>query len=81
MRAGPGWVWAAPWLSSDKEHSVKSRGSHPRATLLLHNGLHAGTSEPIPKAMFGAGAVALCSKRYRNFSPLQRWLVANVVEA
>ena len=53
---------------------------HPRAGLLLHNGLHTGTHEPIPKSMFGAGAVGHCCKHYRKFSPLQRWLVANVVE-
>ena len=42
-----------PWL----------RAPHPRAGLLLHNGLHTGTSEPIPKAMFDAGAVAHRCKR------------------
>jgi uncharacterized protein (TIGR02453 family) len=48
---------------------------HPRAGLLLHNGLYAGLEGGIPPAFHSPGLVDFCIETAEPFLPLHRWLV------
>ena len=50
--------------------------SHPNASLLQHNGLHAGWETAIPKEMFTPALVDYCYRRFKPLAPLHRWLSA-----
>lgn len=52
---------------------------HPRAALLLHEGLFLGYEGPVPKEVHGPGFVAFCLRHYTAVSPLNAWLFKNVV--
>jgi uncharacterized protein (TIGR02453 family) len=52
---------------------------HPRAGLLLHEGLFLGYEGPVPKEVHGPGFVAFCLKHFKAISPLNYWLYTNVV--
>ena len=47
---------------------------HPNADLLLHNGLYAGRTVPVPAALHLPAAVDYCADVYENFAPLLSWL-------
>ncbi len=51
---------------------------HPRASLLLHNGLTVGTSGKVPAVAGKAGFVEFCADHYAALVPLTRWLLDNV---
>jgi uncharacterized protein (TIGR02453 family) len=51
---------------------------HPRAALLRHAGLVAGTRTPVPQETFTAAFPTWCVGRFRPLRPLQAW-VAEVV--
>ena len=51
---------------------------HPRAALLRHNGVHAGTEIDLPTELATAKFPAFCAGHYRKMSPLVDWLLANV---
>ncbi len=53
---------------------------HPRADLLRHAGLFAGTRVPVPDEAFTPAFPEWCLERFRPLRPLQAW-VAEVVEA
>ena len=55
--------------------------AHPRASLLLHNGLWAGREERIPDVLYSEKLVAYCFKNYRALLPLHQWLAAMVERA
>ena len=44
------------------------------ADLLLHNGLYAGRTVPVPAALHLPAAVDYCADIYENFAPLLSWL-------
>ncbi|MGH7496295.1 MAG: DUF2461 domain-containing protein [bacterium] len=48
---------------------------HPNAALLLHNGLHAGIENKIPKEFYSAKLLDYCYARYQEMAPLHKWLV------
>ena len=50
--------------------------SHPNASLLLHNGLHAGWETTVPDKLFTPGLVDYCFKKFKPLAPLHRWLSA-----
>ena len=52
---------------------------HPRAALLLHEGLFLGFEGPVPKEVHGPGFVAFCLKHFTALSPLNYWLYQQVV--
>jgi uncharacterized protein (TIGR02453 family) len=49
--------------------------AHPRADLLRHTGLYAGTEVRIPATLHSAGIVDWCLRRYEQMDPVERWLV------
>ncbi len=51
---------------------------HPRAELLLHDGLHAGITMSHPKELHAPSFAEFCVRRYRDFTPIQEWLVGLV---
>ena len=52
---------------------------HPRAEWLRYRALYAHRDEqPVPKALFGSGAVDFCLERFEAARPIQRWLSALV---
>lgn len=53
--------------------------SHPRAALLLHEGLFAGYEGPVPKVVHGAGFIAFCIKHFTAISPVNYWLYKHVL--
>ena len=49
---------------------------HPRADLLRHGALHAGsTLEPLPDELHSAKFVGLCVRHFKKLVPLHGWLV------
>ncbi|MEM7154468.1 MAG: DUF2461 domain-containing protein [Myxococcota bacterium] len=49
---------------------------HPRAELLRHGALHAGsTLEPLPEELHSAKFVGLCMRHFKKLLPLHTWLV------
>jgi uncharacterized protein (TIGR02453 family) len=48
--------------------------NHPNADFLLHKGLWAGLTEPLPDALFGPKAVSSVVKKLKPLSPVQRWV-------
>jgi uncharacterized protein (TIGR02453 family) len=50
--------------------------SHPNASLLLHNGLHAGWETTVPDELFTPGLVDYCFEKFKPLAPLHRWLSA-----
>jgi uncharacterized protein (TIGR02453 family) len=48
---------------------------HPRAGLLLHNGLFASFEGPIPEEFYSARLVEYCFAKFEPCFPLHRWLV------
>ena len=49
---------------------------HKNADLLLHNGLTAATMSEIPEELQSADILDYCFERYRDMSPIHKWLVA-----
>jgi uncharacterized protein (TIGR02453 family) len=49
---------------------------HPNADLLLHNGLYAGTENPLPEELYSVRLIEYCMERFRPLADLHRWLVA-----
>lgn len=47
---------------------------HPNAEWLLHKGLWAGISQPLPDALFGARCVSHVLRRFERLAPVQRWV-------
>ena len=54
---------------------------HPRAGLLLHDGLSARWQGAPPRAARSAAFVDWCEKHYRAVLPVHRWLTKNVAPA
>lgn len=52
--------------------------SHPRAPLLLHEGLHAMLETKLPKSVHSADFVDTCLDAFRRCYPVSQWLMANV---
>ncbi len=50
---------------------------HPNSGLLLHNGLYAGRTVPIPDEMYSAELINFCWKSFKSLAPLHLWLVEN----
>jgi hypothetical protein len=59
----------------DKNRFAGFDPKHPRAGLLLHNGLYAGHEGPVPKEFFLARFVDYCYGKFEPCFPLYRWLV------
>jgi uncharacterized protein (TIGR02453 family) len=55
--------------------------SHPRAALLLHEGLFAVMESPPPKSLGTPRFVDDCLKWFRGAYPVSKWLQQHVVEA
>lgn len=53
---------------------------HPRAKLLLHEGLFAHHEGKVPKEAKSAVFVAWCAERYARCAPIVKWLHAHVTE-
>jgi uncharacterized protein (TIGR02453 family) len=53
--------------------------AHPRAPLLLHEGLYAMMEGPIPKEARSSAFVDDCLKRFAKMAPVNRWLLQYVV--
>ncbi|MCJ7579991.1 MAG: DUF2461 domain-containing protein [Candidatus Aminicenantes bacterium] len=51
--------------------------NHPNSDLLLHNGLYAGKTVPIPDEMYSAELINYCWKNFKSLAPLHLWLVEN----
>jgi uncharacterized protein (TIGR02453 family) len=51
---------------------------HPRAALLRHNGVYAGTEMKLPAEARTAKFPAFCAAHYKKMVPLMDWLTANV---
>ena len=51
---------------------------HPRADLLLHNGLHAWTSFEDPPELHTPGFVEFTLRHYQAMAPIHRWLLGLV---
>jgi uncharacterized protein (TIGR02453 family) len=49
--------------------------THPRAALLLHEGLFAAFEGPVPKQARSPDFVDYCCEHFRRFAPLHAWLV------
>jgi uncharacterized protein (TIGR02453 family) len=47
---------------------------HPNAELLLHTGLWAGTTEPLPATLYTPAIVEQCYERFAAALPMHRWL-------
>ena len=47
---------------------------HPRAELLLHNGLHAYIEENIPDAVYSEAFVEYCFEKFTLMAPVHYWL-------
>lgn len=47
---------------------------HPNAELLLHNGLYAGRTVPVPAALHLPAAVDYCAGVFEKIAPLLTWL-------
>jgi uncharacterized protein (TIGR02453 family) len=54
---------------------------HPRAGLLLYEGMYAFHEQPIPEALHSATLLDLCEATWRAMLPLHRWLAAMVTRA
>ncbi|HEY3358381.1 MAG TPA: DUF2461 domain-containing protein [Polyangia bacterium] len=54
---------------------------HPRAALLLYDGMFASLEQPIPDALYGPALLDLCEATWRAMLPLHRWLAAMVLRA
>lgn len=52
---------------------------HPRASLLLHEGLHALLETPLPKTVHRAEFVGTCLDAFREAAPIAKWLMTHVV--
>jgi len=50
-------------------------GDHPLSSLLLHNGLYAGITLPIPAVLYSPGLIDFCWDYFKNLAPLHKWLV------
>ena len=48
---------------------------HPNASLLLHNGLHAGIETKIPSEFYSSKFLDYGYARYKEMAPLHKWLV------
>ncbi len=51
--------------------------NHPHSDLLLHNGLYAGKTIPIPDEFYTAELINFCWKNFIALAPLHMWLVEN----
>ncbi len=53
--------------------------SHPNSDLLLHKGLYAGKTVPIPEELYSAELINFCWKYFKALAPLHLWLVENKI--
>jgi hypothetical protein len=53
--------------------------NHPHSDLLLHNGLYAGKTIPIPDEFYTAELINFCWKNFIALAPLHVWLVENKI--
>ncbi len=53
--------------------------SHPNSKLLLHNGLYAGRTIPVPDEFFSAELIDFCWQNFKALAPLHLWLVENKI--
>jgi uncharacterized protein (TIGR02453 family) len=51
--------------------------SHSNSDLLLHNGLYAGKTVPIPEELYSVELINYCWKNFKVLAPLHLWLVEN----
>jgi uncharacterized protein (TIGR02453 family) len=58
-----------------KRYPAEFDTTHPNADLLLHNGLYAGTENPIPEELYSRDLLDYCMQRYQKLSGLHHWLV------
>lgn len=65
------------WKRVPKGYDAES----PRADLLRHNGLFAGTDEPIPGEARSAAFAPWLAERLAPLAPIHRWLLDNVADA
>ncbi|UCH77742.1 MAG: DUF2461 domain-containing protein [Candidatus Coatesbacteria bacterium] len=52
------------------------KADHPRAALLLYNGLYVGAEDEIPVELYSPAILDYCLSRYREMLPIHEWLVA-----
>jgi uncharacterized protein (TIGR02453 family) len=52
--------------------------AHPRASLLLHDGLHALLEQPLPRSVHSVAFVDTCLDVFRRAAPVSRWLTEHV---
>ncbi len=52
---------------------------HPRAPLLLREGLHASYDGPVPREVSSPKFVDFCLKHFRATWPVSQWLIAQVL--
>jgi len=72
---------AAGYTPGGPERKTVPRGfdkAHPRAALLLHEGLHAAWEGPVPREARSAAFVAWCAKHCARLHPVSAWLHAHV---
>jgi uncharacterized protein (TIGR02453 family) len=50
--------------------------AHPRASLLLHEGLHAELDTKVPPEAKSGAFVEYCAKRFADVAPINRWIAA-----
>jgi len=72
---------AAGYAPGEPRRKTVPRGfdkAHPRAALLLYEGLHAAWEGPLPREARSASFVAWCAKHYAALHPVSAWLRAHV---
>ncbi len=70
----------AGYIIGEKRRKLVPRGfdkDHPRAELLLFEGLHAGAELPL-SAAFEPGFADLCLKHFKATWPISRWILAEL---
>ena len=73
---------AGPYAIGAAARKTIPRGfdaDHPRASLLLHEGLTAEYDGPVDKAVGTAGFVDVCLDHCRAMAPVAKWLLAELV--
>lgn len=71
-------VTDGPYTIGGKHYKRVPRGFDPddeNSDLLLYNGLYAATEIGIPDELHTPGLVDFCANKYRDMSPIHKWLV------
>ncbi|MCP4229517.1 MAG: DUF2461 domain-containing protein [bacterium] len=71
-------VTDGPYTIGGKHYKRVPRGFDPNdanSDLLRHNGLYAATEIAIPDEFYSPEIIAFCAKKYRDMSPIHKWLV------